>query len=205
MRGKEDAHYSVTIIFYFFHPHPSLTIASSTSKSRIFKSPICCWKEDIQMHPDSPAETKCKNTPINQYRGISIHNSCYPTETTNTFGKYKCNKPSTSSSMAYQLLEINCWQSSCTPHEQTLALFCFFFLQKYIKFLSEFLILPSITLCSSSIVGFTILKREKKRKGAILRSSRTLLYCSGTPYQSPTSCIGKGFLIFFISVMSLSV
>lgn len=41
------------------------------------------------MHPDSPAETKCKNTPINQYRGISIHSSCYPTETTNTFGKYK--------------------------------------------------------------------------------------------------------------------
>lgn len=79
------------------------------------------------MHPDSPAETECKNTPINQYRGISIHSSCYPTETTNTFGKYKCNKPGTSSSMAYQLLEINCWQSSCTPHEQTLALFCFFF------------------------------------------------------------------------------
>lgn len=202
MRGKEDAHYSVTIIFYFFtlillwplllpHLNPEDSSLQFAAEKRTFKCTLTAQlRLNVRTHQLISTEVYLSTAAATQQKPQTLLENI---------------NPGTSSSMAYQLLEINCWQSSCTPHEQTLALFWFFFLQKYIKFLSEFLILPSITLCSSSIVGFTILKREKKRKGAILRSSRTLLYCSGTPYQSPTSCIGKGFLIFFISVMSLSV
>lgn len=127
MHGKEDAHYSVTIIFYFFtlilpwplllpHLNPEDSSLQFAAEKRTFKCTLTAQlRLNVRTHQLISTEV------------ISIHNSCYPTETTNTFGKYKCNKPGTSSSMAYQLLEINCWQSSCTPHEQTLALFCFVF------------------------------------------------------------------------------
>lgn len=158
------------------------------------------------MHPESPAETGCKNTQINQYRGISIPNSCNPRKAINTFGKYKYNKHGVSSSMPYQLLEINCWQTSCTSREPTLWL-CF------VLFFP-----PEVYQIPFWILGFALYYTLQQLNCGTyyFREGKEQTKCNPQQFQSTAvllrNAVPKRYLLYwkglpnlFISVMSLSV